>query len=263
VRFFSFGGGVQSTAVLALQALGRLPDPYDAFLFANVGDDSEDPLTIEYFHEYHKPFAKKHGIELHELHNTLRGKPITLVEDILRPTRSIIIPMYVGTAPGRRKCTGDYKIKVVHRWHRKLGSTSENPATVGLGISVDEIQRARTDSGFDDQLLDYPLLDLGMHRRDCFDVIEEVGLPKPPRSACFFCPFHSMESWRELKNERPALFAKAVEIEEAMGDRCDELGKGYKMWMTKFGAPLDRVVDDQMALDLEGPEGCDSGSCFT
>ena len=43
MRTFSFGAGVQSTAVLALQALGRLPDPYDVFLFANVGDDSEDP----------------------------------------------------------------------------------------------------------------------------------------------------------------------------------------------------------------------------
>lgn len=34
MRVFSFGGGVQSTAVLALQAMGKLPDPYDAFLFA-------------------------------------------------------------------------------------------------------------------------------------------------------------------------------------------------------------------------------------
>ena len=40
MRTFSFGAGVQSTAVLVLQALGRLPEPYDVFLFANVGDDS-------------------------------------------------------------------------------------------------------------------------------------------------------------------------------------------------------------------------------
>ena len=36
MRTFSFGAGVQSTAVLVLQAEGQLPEPYDAFLFANV-----------------------------------------------------------------------------------------------------------------------------------------------------------------------------------------------------------------------------------
>ena len=41
MRTFSFGGGVQSTAVLVLQAQNKLPEPYDVFLFANVGDDSE------------------------------------------------------------------------------------------------------------------------------------------------------------------------------------------------------------------------------
>ena len=64
MRTFSFGAGVQSTAVLALQALGKLPEPYDVFLFANVGDDSEDPRSLDYYHKFHVPFAEKHGIEL-------------------------------------------------------------------------------------------------------------------------------------------------------------------------------------------------------
>jgi hypothetical protein len=67
VRTFSFGGGVQSTAVLVLQAQNKLPEPYDVFLFANVGDDSEHPDTIEYFHNVHKPFAEKNGIHLEEM----------------------------------------------------------------------------------------------------------------------------------------------------------------------------------------------------
>ncbi|MGI5401976.1 hypothetical protein ACQEVG_21530 [Streptomyces sp. CA-135486] len=36
-----YGGGVHSTALLVLTAQGHIP--YDAFLFAKVGDDSEHP----------------------------------------------------------------------------------------------------------------------------------------------------------------------------------------------------------------------------
>jgi hypothetical protein len=62
IRVFSFGGGVQSTAVLVMQAFNMLPQPYDAFVFANVGADSENPATIQYVEEYAKPFAEEFGI---------------------------------------------------------------------------------------------------------------------------------------------------------------------------------------------------------
>ena len=62
MTIFSFGGGVQSTAVLVLQAQGKLN--YDEFVFANVGDDSENPETLEYVNRYSKPFAAAHGIRL-------------------------------------------------------------------------------------------------------------------------------------------------------------------------------------------------------
>lgn len=41
LRVFSYGGGVQSTAALVLAAQGRIDFP--AFVFANVGEDSEHP----------------------------------------------------------------------------------------------------------------------------------------------------------------------------------------------------------------------------
>jgi hypothetical protein len=42
ITVISYGGGVQSTALLVL-AIQRQLGPVDAALFANVGDDSEDP----------------------------------------------------------------------------------------------------------------------------------------------------------------------------------------------------------------------------
>lgn len=41
LRVFSFGGGVQSTAALVLAAQGEID--FTAFIFANVGADSEHP----------------------------------------------------------------------------------------------------------------------------------------------------------------------------------------------------------------------------
>jgi|TARA_R110000824_G_scaffold229661_1_gene417310 hypothetical protein len=276
MRTFSFGAGVQSTAVLVLQAQGRLPEPYDAFLFANVGDDSEHPDTLRYYREIHVPYAEKHGIPLHELRRVKRdGTEETLYGRITKPgTKTQGIPIYLSNgAPGRRSCTADFKIRVIHKWQRQNGSSRENPAVCGLGISMDEIQRARTDSGFPDQTLEYPLLDHKppLRRVDCYQIIEEAGLPKPPRSACYFCPFHSMEAWRTLKRETPDLFQKAVDLEVTLNmQRADSVKDGVpsvqqskQVWLTRKLRPLDQVVDDQLVLDLDGPDGCDTGSCFT
>ena len=110
--------------------------------------------------------------------------------------------------------------------------------------------------------MEYPLLTLNMNRKDCYRVIEEAGLPTPPKSSCFFCPFHSKETWRRLKIERRDLFDKSVYLEEKINEKRDAAGKS-RMWLTRYGKPLDMVVDDQLTFDFDGPEDCDSGYCFT
>ena len=53
LRSISYGGGVQSTALLVLAAQKRID--FRTFLMANVGDDSENPGTLRYLEEYAKP----------------------------------------------------------------------------------------------------------------------------------------------------------------------------------------------------------------
>ena len=263
LRSFSFGGGVQSTAALVLQAQNKLPKSYDAFLFSNVGDDSEHPETIEYFNKIHKPYADKHNINLIELKRIKRdGSSPSLLEHITNSKRAIDIPVHlVGGGPGNRNCTVNYKVKVIHKWQKQNGATVDDPAVCGLGISTDEIQRARTNSGFDDQVLEYPLIDLKLNRNDCMNIIKDAGLPPAPRSACWFCPFHKKEEWRSLKRERRDLFDKAVKLEKLLGDRREELGRD-RVYLTSRNKPLDEVVDDQLVLDFGGAETCDTGHCF-
>lgn len=260
MRVFSYGGGVQSTAALVLAAEGRIDFP--TFIFCNVGADSENPQTLAYVDQVAKPFAAAHGIDLQELRRTRRdGSFETLLAWVLRSTSSVYLPLRTADgAPGNRSCTGDFKIKVVARWLKAHGATAEKPAVSGLGISVDEFQRARSSSGFSWQQLTYPLLDLHLTRRDCQRIIGAAGLPLPAKSSCYFCPFHRIADWRRLRVERPDLFARAVEIEQVLSARSVRLGRP-PVWLTRYGRPLDQVIGDQSAFDFE--DSCESGYCMT
>jgi hypothetical protein len=269
VRSVSFGGGVQSTCLLVLAAQGSID--FKTFLFANVGHDSEHPDTLRYVHDVAMPYAASHGIELLELQRipkkgVAKGQSETVWGRLTRPdSRSLPIPVRMSNgAPGTRGCTADWKVRVVGAELRRRGATVENPATVALGISVDEIERAKP--GIDPkaryQRRVYPLLDLGLRRSDCQRIIADAGLRVPRRSACYFCPLHSNEEWRSLKRHTPELFERACWLESHLNERRRSLGKD-EVWLTRYGRPLAEVIDDQLTFDAPGADGCDSGWCMT
>lgn len=265
LRTFSYGGGVQSTAALVLAAQGKIDFP--TFLFCNVGEDSENPATLEYVSQYAKPYADANGVELVELQRKRRdGTTETVLGRTLGKTRSIPIPMRGanGAPQYRRNCTSDFKIKVVAKWLRQHGATAETPAVTGLGISLDESQRARSNSGFPYQVLAYPLIDLHLTRRDCVSIIERAGLPVPPKSSCYFCPFKAPSDWQRLKREQPELFERSAEIERAINEkrRDQVLGRADNMWLSRFAKPLDEAIGDQMYMD-DLFDNCESGYCMT
>jgi hypothetical protein len=266
LRTFSHGGGVQSTAALVLSAQGRID--YPTHLFANVGDDSEAPETLRYVHEVSMPYAAEHGIELHELHRIKRdGTRETLLGRLTKPgSRSLPIPIRMSNgAPGTRSCTIDFKLKVLARWHREHGATDDDPATVGIGFTVDEIERVGNARARRGEVVTYPLLDLELNRGDCLALIARAGLPQPPRSACWFCPMHRPSVWAEMRRDDPARFADAVALEALLNERRDTLGRDH-VYLTRFAKPLDEAVAEaqQTLFDADGwGSTCDEGVCFT
>jgi len=260
VRTVSYGAGVQSTALLVLAAQRKID--FTTFLFANVGDDSEHPDSLRYYREVATPYAAEHGIELVELHRVRRtGERETLHERLTNGRMAIPVRRSEGGPPMSRSCTADFMVAVFAKELKRRGATRDDPATVALGISVDEIERARpgVDPRNPTQARVYPLLDLGLHRSDCRRIIADAGLPVPPKSACYFCPFHDDNAWQNLARETPDLFAKAVELEASMSAATSD---GRPVFLTRHGVPLDRAVaTDQLSLD--GLDGCDSGWCFT
>ncbi|MGW4802564.1 phosphoadenosine phosphosulfate reductase [Kitasatospora sp. NPDC004272] len=265
MRAISYGGGVQSTALLVLAAKREID--YTTFLFANVGDDSERPATLAYIHEVAAPFAANAGLELHRLRRTRRdGTTETLMERLTRPgIRSIPIPVRMANgAPGRRSCTTDFKIKVIGRWLRQHGASADAPATVGIGISIDEIHRANRRRSEPYEQIEYPLLDLRLRRNDCEEIIKDAGLPVPPKSSCFFCPFRTVDAWRRQRQAEPELFARAVALEKTVNGRRADLGRD-PVYLTRYGKPLAEAIPFEHEVPTEEAEdsGCDSGWCMT
>lgn len=264
LRCFSYGGGVQSTAALVLAAQKKIDFP--VFLFSNVGDDSEHPDTLRYVEEVAKPYAAAQGIELIEVWRTVvkTGERRTLYGDMMKPDtqRRIEIPVRLANgAPGNRTCTEEYKVVIISRWLKANGAHKTTPASLGMGISIDEYQRMRTDDPRYPHIhKEYPLIDLRLSRADCATIIERGGLPIPPKSSCWFCPFKTLRQWQRLHDDTPELFDRAVILEQTINMRR-ALKERDAVYLSGALRPLDQAIQGtQLALDFD--DACESGFCM-
>lgn len=279
LRLFSNGGGHQSIAALVLSAQGVIDFP--THLHADVGADSENPGTVTYVRDVAIPYAAANGIAFHVLQRIpkkgrSKGVQETLHGRLVREgSRSLPIPVRMDNgAPGTRSCTSDFKIKVLGRWAKEHGATADNPAIIGIGISRDEIHRANTRRIEPHEQVVYPLVGVGeetglmLSRSDCDRIIADAGLPIPPKSACYFCPFHTPAVWQDMRRDEQELFDKAADLEDLLNARRDQLGKDH-VWLTRFAAPLREVIPGNehellpFADEDEADGSCDSGYCFT
>jgi hypothetical protein len=265
IRAFSYGGGWQSNAALALAAERRID--YRTFVFCNVGDDSENPGTLAYIRDHARPYAEAHGLQFIELRKIRRnGQPDTILQWVQRVQREIPIPVRMANgAPGTRKCTITFKVKVVAGWARQNGATPENPATIGIGFTIDEIGRVGGRPPEPGTVKDYPLLALNLRRRDIPAILEHAGLPLPPKSACWFCAEKRESQWFTQRQEEPALFARACDLEQQLIERRAMLGKD-PVYFTRFGKPLSAAIPDgvEPLFPSDGDTGeCETGYCFT
>lgn len=261
----SYGGGVQSTALLALQAEGVIN--YSAFLFANVGEDSENPETIDYLNNVAIPFADKHGIRFIVGNATFGGEPDSVLRGQLRRKRSALIPGFVqGGGMLTRSCTYSYKIVVVNKMIRDLGI---NKAHIGIGFSTDEMRRVTEPTWTEvykrpplQTIREYPLIDLNISRANCYSIIKNAGLPEPPKSACWFCPFLSRSEWIEMKKHHPDRFQAAIDLENKINEARKNAGS-KPIFLHRSKLPLADAVPDQLSMFdiLDDDLNCGTGYC--
>lgn len=263
INVVSFGGRVQSTALLVLASQMK---EKPLFVFSNVGDDSESPATLDYMRDYAVPFAEEFGIEI----VTLTGKT-GLYQYAVESKNSIPLPVWLNSgAYGRRTCTTDFKIRRIDRYLKK--HYAGQYVNVSLGISWDEMSRMRphlmewTDKEGKSRLgfwkrISYPLIDARLNRDDCKRLVQNAGLPIPPKSSCFFCPFKKISEWIDMKHDQPELYEKAIRLESALREKRQRVGKD-DIRLTPKGL-LEDVTAQSRMFDADDFESCDTGYCHS
>lgn len=215
LTYISFGAGRQSTALAVCSVLGLHGVPKaDVAIFA----DTQGEIAATYEHvERMKTWLGERGLPLHVV------SAGSLEADVLdgNGRSHASIPAFVKTADGtrgvqRRFCTYDYKLVPIQRKARELCGLAPGDRAKGrlrvralLGISWDEAIRMK-DSREEWIENAYPLVDARLTVFDCERIVMEAGLEVPPRSSCYFCPYHSQRYWRWLREKHAADFARAV-----------------------------------------------------
>ena len=218
LRVLSLGAGVQSSAVL-FKMLDQEIKPADIAIFADTGNE---PKEVYVWLDYLKDLMKD-KIDFYVVRNEENTGHI--IDDYKSASgRHSLIPLHIKRADGTtsinmRTCTAEYKIKPLQRKVKEIlgGSLRGRCVEMVMGISYDEIQRAKTPSN-KWQINCYPLVENKITRSDCKHWISHTDYGQPPRSACIICPYHDNKEWKNLKDNYPDEFEYAVKFDEWLRD---------------------------------------------
>ena len=217
----SLGAGVQSSTLALMAAAGEITPMPDATIFADTQAEPKRVYVWLDWLEKQLPFPVYRVTKGDMTAEMLRIRSRKNEPEKGDWARSLI-PSYVKNRDGskgimQRVCTHDYKILQIEKKVKELANIKrgekEIKVTQWIGISLDEAHRMKP-ARQPWIVHRWPLIDAGMRRSDCLKWIESHGYPRPPRSACIYCPFHSDVEWRRLKEEDPEEWNKALEFEK-------------------------------------------------
>jgi hypothetical protein len=248
---WSYGGGTQSVAIAVLVSQGKLPLPERIFM---ADTSRETRVAFSYTDEYVRDLVHPIPIEIID-HSYARV-------DAYDSKGRLLIPAWTTKNGGIGRlptyCSAEWKRDVCARWLREKGYGPKKPVTMWLGISVDELHRAKParQAWIEHR---FPLLfDVPLTRRDCVSLVEGAGLPTPPRSACWMCPHRSDAQWRELRDERPDEWALAVDFDGAIREQSEHWYL-HRSALPLVEAPIDTAPSGGGLWDQDG---CETGYCF-
>lgn len=261
LKILNLGAGVQSTALYLMSLRRDEPEHVPVFDYAIFADTQEEPRAVYEHLEWLKSLGGAPILE------ATAGK---LGDDLISGVNSTgqrfaSIPSYTKAegdereGQTRRQCTKEYKTNVIERVIRRqiLGLEPRQRMPQGtkvyqyMGLSFDEPSRiVRVKAVYQGIWWAeprFPLFDLEMSRQGCLRYLAEVAPDRPiPRSACVFCPFHSNEEWRRLRDSDPDGWKRACEIDNAIRHHDALCGKGMQkpMYLHRSCVPLREAVID-------------------
>lgn len=261
-QVWKYGGGTQSVTIAALILAGRIPKP-DIAVIADTG--RERKTTWQYLDTVVAPALATVGIEIHRVRASewAYGKARSL--ELFSGNGDIIIPAFtnqtgeVGKMSGF--CNGRWKQDTVNHWLSQTRGISKKSVRSWIGFSADEyprIVKMQRSKDYQEGRIWFPLPELGLRRRDGIALVEAMGWPTPPRSACYMCPNQQDAEWSDLKFNHPDEFGLAC-VEEVQMQKRDP-----NFWFHDSCKPLATVEfkrpDDPFMRACDPAKGA---ACFT
>lgn len=154
------------------------------------------------------------------------GKPIDNLTDYIRHT---------GVFPNQvmRFCTKYFKIAPYNAFLR-----DKTPCNLMVGLNADEIGKREGNHGIEGVTVEYPLVDLGMTRDKCKQMLAAYDLlPKLPpymrRGGCKYCPYKSRKEYAAMVHLAPDEMEEIARLEEEV----NASGKREKFWAAANSIP--------------------------
>ena len=193
LRILSLGAGVQSTTLALMIEKGEIP-MVDCAIFSDVG--AEPKLVYKHLEWLEKQLS----------YPVYKVQWRNLKEDI------------ISAAKGEYKAfTAPFYTKNIDTNKKGQRYNKDDKVTMIMGISYDEMFRMKMNM-HKYITNNYPLVDKQLRRHDCFNWLEKNNYPKPPRSACTFCPYHSNAEWREIKKNKEE-WKEVLELDKMIRDQ--------------------------------------------
>ena len=237
LRVVSYGGGVDSTAMTIM--LLQRGEKIDHILYAETADW---PETLTFVGLFDKWLQEKHNLKVTRLLSKYGRIYDYMIERKL-------VPSYMFPA----KHVERFKIGPIEQYLVRI--RNDQPVEMNIGIDYDEFTRIRSPrrKWITNR---YPLVDAYIGRRGAENIIRSAGLPVPPKSGCFFCPFQSKKQWLKLREIHPDRFQMAIVMEE----NCSN--KKITMLAPNLGKRL-RLIDDDWKGQTKLELPCTTGYCMT
>jgi len=222
----SFGAGVNSTAIIALALLKKIPMP-DYIVFSDTG--AEWPYTYKYM-----DYLENQGIKITYLEGGNKG--MTLIEYCQIKN---FIPSRMN-----RWCTDYWKITPIGKFAKGF----DEEFKMMIGIDAGEAHRAIR-SRCKGRI--FPLIEMGIDRNECKRIIKKAGLGVPQKSDCFICPYQKKRQWIDLKKYHPELWKVAVELEKGSIFKHEHFTYVHNMTIEEFVADLDKQEELPFGVVLD------------
>lgn len=266
LKILSCGAGMQSTA-LALMACENVATPgkfplvpvYDLVAFCDLG--KEPPWVIKQV-EFIEKACNSVGIPFVILQSPLYKDYL----DNFGKSRVVSIPFWTVDQDGKkgkmmRNCTMDYKINLIQKYARweilgyakgqRTKSEDLKAHEMHIGFSTEEQQRCK-ENPHKMFVNKFPLVDMGLERKDNYAYIRDCWGLETKASACSFCPFHRNYFFKYLKDNEPEEYQAVVEFDDLLEKGQPQTNIRSKLYISRSRK---RIVDLL-------PEECKDAECF-